>query len=449
MGEVVTRTFKASRACQGARIPAGRRCHEFETQGLLARTFDHCLVDQMPLPTADRTIVRTLLVLSVAQVVGWGTVGLPAILGRQMAGDLHMDLSAAFAGSSVLYVMMGLCAPLLARPFTRLGARQVMMAGTLLAAPGFVVMSLAHGPAAYFAAWTILGVAGSASLSTAAYIMLNEVAGQKAKSAIGALMLVTGLSSSIFWPLTSVLAGMAGWRGTCLVYAGMMLLICLPLYAFGLPRRPAASSDLTAMSGPAAGPPRPVRRGTFSLIVSAIALNSFVTFGFAAVMIELLKAAGLPPAEALAFGSALGVIQVSARGIDFLGGGRWDGITTGLIAGLALPTSMLLLMTGGGTYWSIAAFIVLYGLGSGALAVARATIPLVFYDKADYARASSHIALPLNLISALAPPVLVGLLGRSGTQALLGLAMACSCGALLILLVLARRRPSLETVATS
>ena len=28
----------------------------------------------------------------------------------------------------------------------------------------------------------------------------------------------------------------------------------------------------------------------------------------------------------------------------------------------------------------IATFILLYGLGSGALAVARATIPLVFYD---------------------------------------------------------------------
>ncbi|MGL4287067.1 MAG: MFS transporter [Phreatobacter sp.] len=401
----------------------------------------------MPLLTTDRTVVGTLLVLSVTQVIGWGTVGLPAIVGRQIAGDLQMDMSTTFAGSSALYVMMGLCAPLLARAFTRFGARPVMIAGTLVAVPGFVLLSLAHGPVAYFTAWTILGAAGSATLSTAAYILLNEIAGQKAKSAIGALMLVTGLSSSIFWPLTSILSGVAGWRGTCLIYAGMLLLICLPLYTLGLPRRAAPLGDAGAMSGPTAEPVRPVQRSTFYLIVSAVALNSFVTFGFAAVMIELLKAAGLPTTEAIAFGSALGVIQVSARGIDFLGGGRWDGITSGLIAGLALPTAMLLLMAGGGSHWSIAAFILLYGLGSGALAVARATIPLVFYDKADYARASSHIALPLNLMSALAPPVLVGLLGHSGAQALLGLAMACSCGALLILLVLARRRPTFATVA--
>ena len=31
------------------------------------------------------------------------------------------------------------------------------------------------------------------------------------------------------------------------------------------------------------------------------------------------------------------------------------------------------------------------------MAVARATMPLVFYDAAAFARASSHIALPANI----------------------------------------------------
>ena len=99
-------------------------------------------------------------------------------------------------------------------------------------------------------------------------------------------------------------------------------------------------------------------------------------------LIELLKAEGLSPTQAVTFGSMLGVIQVSARGLDFLGGGRWDGITTGIFAGAALRSwRCLLLMIGGGSHWMIAAFILLYGMGSGAFAVARATIPLVFYDR--------------------------------------------------------------------
>ena len=402
----------------------------------------------MQVPKSGKAIFRVLIVLAIAQVVGWGTVGLLAVVGGQVAADLHMDISAVFVGNSIFYVLMGLCAPILARPFTQLGARRVMIAGTIIGAPGFVLLSLAHGPIQFFAAWVILGAAGSATLATAAYILLNEIAGRGARRGIGAMMLVTGLSSSIFWPTTSFLSDAVGWRGTCLVYSGMLLLLCLPLYYFGLPRR-AEPADQAIFAAQPAGASPIVQKSTFYLILAALALNAFVAFGFSAVMIELLKAEGLSPTQAVTFGSMLGVMQVSARGLDFLGGGRWDGITTGLVAGSALPVAMLLLMVGDGSFWTIAAFILLYGMGSGAFAVARATIPLVFYDQAEFTKATSRLAMPLNLISAAAPPVLVGLLTQFGSNALLGLAMACSCGALLILLWLRRLRPTVGTMAAS
>ena len=395
---------------------------------------------------SGKTIFRVLVVLAITQVIGWGTIGLLAVVGGQVAADLHMDISAVFAGNSIFYVLMGLCAPVLARPFTQFGARRVMIAGTIIGAPGFVLLSLAHGPIQFFAAWVILGTAGSATLATAAYILLNEIAGRDAKRGIGAMMLVTGLSSSVFWPTTSFLSDVVGWRGTCLVYCGMLLRLCLPLYYFGLPRRTEPKDEAIFAAQPAGKSPI-VKKSTFLLILAALALNAFVAFGFSAVLIELLKVEGLSAATAVTFGSMLGVIQVSARGLDFLGGGRWDGITTGLFAGSAIPVAMFLLLIGGGSHWAIAAFILLYGMGSGAFAVARATIPLVFYDQAEFAKATSRIALPLNLISAASPPVLVGLLTQFGSNALLGLAMACSCGALLILLWLRKLRPTIGAMA--
>lgn len=144
----------------------------------------------------------------------------------------------------------------------------------------------------YFAAWIVLGIAGSATLSTGAYIMLNEVAGRQAKNAIGALMLVTGLSSSIFWPTTSFLSGLLGWRGTCLVYAAMMVVINLPLYAFFAPRRKIVGDR--GGEPVKSSPPPTIPRSTFSLVVAAITLNAFVNFGIGAIMIELLRAEGLP-----------------------------------------------------------------------------------------------------------------------------------------------------------
>jgi MFS family permease len=352
-----------------------------------------------------------------------------------------------FAGTSTLYVTMGLCAPWLAKAFARHGARKVMMVGTVVAVPGYVVLYFAREPMLYFVAWVILGMGGSATLSTGAYIMLNEVAGRQAKNAIGALMLVTGLSSSIFWPTTSFLSGHFGWRGTCLVYAAMLILVSLPLYVFGAPRRNSVKDEGGSAAKPSDAPAIP--RGTFNLVVIAITLNAFVNFGLGAVLIELLRAEGLAPAQAIAFGSMLGVIQVSARGLDFLGGGRWDGITTGLVAGTALPVAMLLLMLSEGATWAVAVFILLYGAGSGAMAVARATIPLVFYDQAEFAKAMSMIALPLNLASAISPPLLAGLLTQFGSRGALGLTLAFSCATVLILILLGRRRPHLAAAAAT
>lgn len=396
---------------------------------------------------SDGRLIGVLLVLAITQLIGWGTIGLPAVIGRDLGADLGMSLPAVFAGSSVLYVTMGLCAPWLAKAFARHGARKVMMVGTVVSAPGYIVLCLAREPVLYFAGWVILGMGGSATLSTGAYIMLNEVAGRGAKNAIGALMLVTGLSSSIFWPTSSFLSAWLGWRGTCLIYAAMLLAINLPLYAFAAPRRTIATDEVGAEVR--AVPPAALRRSTFGLVVAAITMNAFVNFGISAVLIELLRAEGLTPAEALAFGSMLGVIQVSARGLNFLGGGRWDGITTGLVAGTALPVAMVLLMLSEGATWAVATFILLYGAGSGAMAVARATIPLVFYDQAEFAKAMSMIALPLNLASAISPPLLAGLLTQFGSRGALGLTLAFSCATVLILVLLGRRRPHLAASAAA
>jgi predicted MFS family arabinose efflux permease len=401
----------------------------------------------MPFLIHNPQIIRVLIVLAITQLIGWGTVSLPAVIGRQMAADLHMDIAAVFAGTSVFYIAMGLASPWLARPFTRYGARRVMMVGTLVSTPGFILLAVAQGPLTYFAGWVFLGVAGSATLTTAGLIVLNEVAGRNARSAIGALMLVTGLASSVFWPTTAFITSLAGWRCACLVYATVMPLVCLPLFAFGLPI-PNKAGSITVHGVASTGLPAGPSRSTFYLMVATLGLYVFVTFGMGAVLIELFKAEGLSAAQAVSFGSMLGVIQVAARGIDFLGGGRWDGISTGLVAGFALPVAMLLLMTGGGSPWTVAIFMLLYGMGSGALAVARATMPLIFYDKAEFTKATSRMALPLNILSAVSAPILVALLTRFGSNALLGLTLVCSCAALAILMLLGRRRPRAAAVAT-
>jgi MFS family permease len=118
---------------------------------------------------------------------------------------------------------MGACAPFLSRLFIRVGTRPVMIGGTVLSALGLTLVSLSHSPIGYFMGWLVLGAAGSASLTTPAHILLNEIAGRGAARAISSLMLVSGLFGTVFWPLTSFLSGEIGWRGAGAVYAVMVI----------------------------------------------------------------------------------------------------------------------------------------------------------------------------------------------------------------------------------
>lgn len=392
---------------------------------------------------AKKQIILPLAILSVAQLIGWGTVSFLAVVSQEVGADLGADISTVFAGTTVFYVTMGACAPLLSRLFQNFGARSVMITGTVVAALGLCLLSTCHSLIVYFLAWTVLGAAGSATLTTPAHILLNEVAGRDAARSIATLMLVTGLYGTVFWPMTSYLAAEFGWRATCATYAATLIVICLPLYTFGLPRRIEPKSiKRPSLDGTGGRHDR-----TFYLVVAAIALNAFVTFGFSAILIELLKAEGLSSSRAVAFGSALGILQIGARGLNIVGGKRWDGVTMGAASLVILCLSLLVLLIGQGSLFAIGLFLALYGLGSGALAVARSTIPLVFYDKGEFTKALSRIALPLNWISAISPPLLISLMTNFGSAGVLIVSLVCSCAAIGVLSLLMGRRPTTEVAA--
>lgn len=176
-------------------------------------------------------------------------------------------------------------------------------------------------------------------------------------------------------------------------------------------------------------------------MAGAIAANGFITWGFSLTLIPLFEDRGLARTEAVAIASSLGLVQIAARLADALGGKRWSGLTTGLIASSVLPIAYVLLLTGNGR-GLVLTFVVLYGLAGGAMAIARSTIPLAVFPRVAYARASARLALPMNLAFAIAPPVFGAILTQAGADTALILATAMSTLALTLLIVLARRTGS-------
>lgn len=304
---------------------------------------------------------------------------------------------------------------------------------------GLCLLALSPGPMVFWGSWGLIGMAGSMFLTTSAYAYIANDAGDRARNLIGTLMLVTGLAGSVFWPVTAFLDGVVGWRATVLVYAGIMALVICPLVLIGLPATRAATAPTINKRSARKGP-------VFALLVTAIALNSFVTFGIEAVGIQLLQATGMDLAKAVTIASLLGVFKVGGRVIDLLGGQRWDGLSTGLVSGAMIPVGLAAMWAGGDGSLSVAGFLVIFGVGSGAFAFARATMPLVFFEKADYAAAMATIALPMNLINALAPPVLAALMAGIGAHAVFAALGVLSATAFMVLWQLNRKR-SWGTVA--
>lgn len=378
--------------------------------------------------------VLVLLLLALTQIIGWGVVGVLPIIATPVASDLGVALPSVFLGTSVMYVAMGLAAPLAGRAFRRVGTRRAMAAGAALIGLGVALLALSPGLWTFWAAWALIGVAGAAFLTTGAYAYVVEYAQDRARGLIGTLMLVTGLAGSVFLPVTAFLDHMMGWRATLGVYAICMLALVGPLLWFGLPSTEAAAAAAPRGAGQRKGP-------VFALLVAAIALNSFVTFGIQAVGVPLLQAMDMDLPRAVAVASLLGVFKVGGRVLDLLGGRRWDGLSTGIASGAMIPLGLAAIGIGGAGLLPVIGFLLLFGVGSGAFAVARATMPLVFFDKAGYAAAMATIALPMNLINALAPPLLAASMDGAGAPATFAMLGGLSVLALAVLLLLGRMRP--------
>ncbi|MFH7416859.1 hypothetical protein VSS92_29740, partial [Pseudomonas syringae pv. tagetis] len=79
-----------------------------------------------------------------------------------------------------------------------------------------LVLGAANGIVLYAGAWVIIGIGGAFGLSAPAYTAVVEREGANGKRVIAILMLFTGLSSAIFWPILSLLNEAVGWRLTFL-----------------------------------------------------------------------------------------------------------------------------------------------------------------------------------------------------------------------------------------
>ncbi|WP_119942915.1 MFS transporter [Neorhizobium sp. NCHU2750] len=368
---------------------------------------------------------RTVSVLAVGQLLGWGTTfEAVGAIGRKLAPDLGLPNEIVFAGLSVMMVTSALASPLTGRMLDRMGASRVLSIGTLFFALGLCVLASAQGVISYVVAWTILGLGGAFCLNAPAFTAVVEREGYEGKRTITILMLFTGLSPSIAWPLLNLSHDMIGWRTTFLCGAALQIFVCLPLYLFGLPKataftRSGTSADIAPVPLTPAG-----KKLAFVLVAMATAIASFVTFGLSPSLQEVLRQSGATPELALQLAAARGVLGISARGFDMALGKRGNPFLTSVTGMSLMIASFACLFFLPPSGFKLYAFITLYGFGAGILVVARALLPLALFSPREYGRQASRLMLPQNIANAAAPILFTALLDRTGVGIVLAISIA-------------------------
>src|ERR1700692_50303 len=176
--------------------------------------------------------------LGITQTLAWAsTYYLPAVMAAPICKSPRISDTWFCGMFSAALLLPGLWGPAAGRIIDRRGGRDVLAATNLIFAVGLVVLSMASGLVSLALAWTIIGVGMGYGLYEAAFATATGLLGRNARSAITGITLFAGFASTIGWPTTSLLIHEFGWRGACLGWAVLHLVLGLPLNRFLIPRQ--------------------------------------------------------------------------------------------------------------------------------------------------------------------------------------------------------------------
>ena len=352
---------------------------------------------------------RTVTCLGLAQTLAWASsYYLPAMLATSMARDLGVRTPLIFAGFSLALLVSAVLGPLAGKAIDRYGGRPILMLNSVVFAIGLTTLALAQGPIVLFVGWSILGVAMAAGLYEAAFATLVHLYGQRSRGAITGITLMAGFASTIGWPLSAWLELEWGWRSACLTWAGLHLLVGLPLYSLMAKTPVAESPDDAAhathapvMSATATSADTANTRRSAVLLAVTFAITWFISTGMAAHLPRLLQTEGVPLATALLLAALVGPAQVAGRLLEYGLLRRVHPVVSARVAGALHSVGALAFLLVGVP--AGAAFTLLHGAGNGVLTIAKGTLPLVLFGAKDYGLRQGLLMVPARFAQALSP----------------------------------------------
>ena len=381
--------------------------------------------------------------VGLAQMLAFGTsLYLLTVLSQPIRADTGWPLPRIIGGKSAGQHAGAAAAPRVGRWIKRLGGRPALSVSSLLFAAGLALLAVSPNLAAYFAGWVVIGLAMACGLYDVAFGALGRLYGLEARRAITTVTLWGGFASTVFWTLSGLLVSHVGWRWTCAAYAGLHLVVALPIYRWLLPAAEPHTEPLAASAGqgPAPAALSQKARAAVMLLGAVLMCETLVASIISVHLVTLLRERGLTMAAAIGLGVFIGPTQVSARFGESVFGTR-------IHPSLTMVAAVGAITVGGGLLpflpLSLAAgALMAYGAGIGLVSISRGSLPLYLFGPLEAPVISGRLARPISVTAALAPSIgafLIVRLGGAPTLWLLTAVSVASVAAALALRGLARQ----------
>ncbi len=372
---------------------------------------------------------RLVLLLSVGQLVSWGTFYYGfSLFVEPMERELgwsRTDLTLALSGG---LLVGGLSSVAVGGWIDRRGGFWPMTLGSLAGAALLAVWALNDSLVVFFLLWLGLGAVHSMTLYDPAFAVLTANLGGQYRLGITTMTLIAGFASTLFMPATQIFIDWWGWRDTLLVLAGCNVLVGLFIHALllrgtrGSLTRAEANDPTLPISPPPSPPLSPLRlalrQKVFWLLALSLLSQSAAVTAVTFHIVPLLGERGLSTALVLLAIALIGPAQFVGRLLLLLLGKRATTAVMGSITVVMLPLSLLaLLLVEGETVW-LYVFVLLYGTGNGLMTIVRGASVVEFLGAAGFGAVNGALGLPATIARAAAPPLVALLWDWQGDYSL-------------------------------
>jgi MFS family permease len=344
-----------------------------------------------------------LAILCITQITSWGILyyAFP-VLAPDIARATGWPTTAVVAALSGAQLVTAVAGILVGRWLDRRGPRAVMTTGSVLGVLALVAIATAQNLAWFVMAWAVAGAAMSGVLYPPAFAALTRWYGPRRVSALTVLTLAGGLASTVFAPVTALLAAHLDWRHTYLVLALVLAAITIPLHAWGLKGRWPDVGPPLAEHAEHNDPRTIARSGAFRVLVLALSLATFSAFAVVVNLVPLLTERGVNPGIAAVALGLGGAGQVLGRlGYATLSRRTSVRARTGLVLlATSVTTALLSVLT---SVVALIAAAVVAGMARGVFTLLQATAITDRWGAVHYGRLNGLMAAPMTVTMALAP----------------------------------------------